>query len=305
VNPLLVLSIALTIIADTAYAVIVGTFLAGRWLDAADSVPAARPLAPRGRRKLLLVCVAAYIVVHLLRPWFLAVSMSGSNDFSSDLALVPTILSSTHQGKLWFITSAAIALLLIGTLAIASNAKRAAGWVIFIALIVIAFTKAASGHAADDGDFTLNEFSMFLHIVATAVWSGSVLVGGFLVLPRLVRDTTHDTFWNFGSRLSGSVTWALGGLLVSGIYTADRELNNTLHALWSSAWGKVLITKVSFVLIAITLGAMSRFLCLGRSPEPARAALMVRLMTTEAAVMVCILFLSGLLGSTAPAMSIA
>ena len=304
-NPLLALSIALTIIADTAYAVIVGTLLAGRWLDAADSLPAAPALTPRQRRKLLLVCVTVYIVVHLLRPWVLAASMSGSNDFSSDLALVPTILSSTHQGKLWFITSAAMALLLIGTLAIASNAKRAAGWVIFIALIVIAFTKAASGHAADDGDFTLNEFSMFLHIVATAVWSGSVLVGGFLVLPRLVRDTTHDTFWNFGTRLSGAVTWALGGLLVSGIYTADRELNNTLQALWSSAWGKVLITKVSFVLIAITLGAMSRFLCLGRAPETKRASLMTRLMAVEAAVMVCILFLSGLLGSTAPAMSIA
>ena len=302
-NPVLALSIALTIVADTAYAVIVGTLLAGRWLDVPDPAPAARPLAPRELRKLLLTCVAAYIVVHLVRPWFLAASMSGSNDFRSDLAIVPTILSSTHQGKFWLINSAAIVLLLAGIWAITSNAKRAAGWVVFIALILIACTKAASGHAADDGDFTLNEFSMFLHVVATAVWSGSVLVGGFFVLPRLVRDVTHDLFWSFGGRLSSAVTWALAGLLISGIFTADRELNNTLSALWTSAWGKILIAKVSFVLIAIALGAMSRFLCLARAPESERATLMVRLMTIEAVAMVCILCLSGLLGSTAPAMS--
>jgi putative copper resistance protein D len=302
VNPVLALSIVLTIVADTAYAVIVGALLAGRWLDAADPAPASQ-LAPPTRRKLVLACMSAYLVVHLVRPWFLAASMSGSNEFNSDLALVPTILSSTHQGKLWFINSGAIVLLFIGALAITSKSKRLAGWSLFVALIVIAFTKAASGHAADDGDFTLNEFSMFLHVVATAVWSGSVLVGGFLVLPRLVRETTHDTFWSFGGRLSGAVTWALAGLLISGIYTSDRELNNTLSALWTSGWGKILITKVSLVLLAITLGAMSRFLCLGRAPESERAALMSRLMTIEAVVMVCILCLSGLLGNTAPAMS--
>jgi copper resistance protein D len=293
----------LTIVADMAYAVIVGTLLAGRWLASSDPASASPALAPRAQRTLLLLCVAAYLLVHLVRPWFLAASMSGSNDFRSGLALVPTILSSTHQGKLWLYNSAALVVLLAGALAFTSNERRIAGWAIVAAMIVIAFTKAASGHAADDGDFTLNEFSMFLHIVATAVWSGSVLVGGFIALPRLVRDTSHDLFWSFGSRLSSTVTWALVALLVSGVYTSDRELNNTLSALWTSGWGKVLITKVSFVLIAIALGAASRFLCLGRRPESERASLMTRLMTIEAVVMVCILCLSGLLGGTAPAMS--
>jgi putative copper export protein len=283
--------------------VIVGTLLAGRWLEAIGPAPAALGFAPREQRTLLLANVAAYMTVHMARPWFLAASMSGSNNFSSDLALVPTILSSTHQGKLWLFNSVAIVLLLIGALAFNSSARRIAGWALVVALIVIACTKAASGHAADDGDFTLNEFSMLLHIAATAVWSGSVLVGGFLVLPRLVRSTTHDRFWSFGGRLSSTVTWALVALLISGIYTSDRELNNTFSALWTSGWGKILLTKVSFVLVAIVLGALSRFLCLGRAPESERATLMTRLMTIEAVVMVCILCLSGFLGNTAPAMS--
>ncbi len=300
----------LTILTDTTFAVIVGTLLAGRWLDApgfASEHPAfaAHSFPLRARRRLMLLCIAVFILVHLVHPWFLAASMSGSNNFASDLALVPTILSSTHQGTLWYINSVAIVLLLAGTLAITSGSKRAATWAVLISLAIIAFTKAASGHAADDGDFTLAEFSQFLHILSTAVWSGCVLVSGLIVLPRLHRSTTAATLWSFGGQLSTTVTWALAALLVSGIYTSDRELNNTLSGLWTSAWGKILIVKVTFVLAAILLGAMGRFLCLGRPAEGERAALMVRLLFTEAAVMICILCLSGLLGNTAPAMSTA
>jgi putative copper resistance protein D len=298
----------LTILSDTAFAVIVGTFLAGRWLDAPGFAPdhpafAAHSFPVRARRRLMLLCTAVFTLVHVIHPWFLAASMSGSNNFASDLSLVPTILSSTHQGTLWYINSVAIAVLLVGTLSITSTSKRAATWAAVVSLLALAFTKAASGHAADDGDFTLAEFSQFLHILSTSVWSGCVLVSGLVVLPRLHRNTTAATLWSFGGRLSTTVTWALAALLVSGIYTSDRELNNTLSELWTSSWGKILIVKIAFVLIAILLGAMGRFLCLGRPAEGERAALMVRLLFTEAAVMICILCLSGLLGNTAPAMS--
>ena len=222
--------------------------------------------------RLLLVCTFAFIAAHIVRPWFLAASMSGSNNFSAGVALIPTILSSTHQGTLWYINSGALVVLLAGVLMTASRSKRAGTWAIFAALATIAFTKAASGHAADDGDFTLMEWSQFLHILATAVWAGCVLVAGFLVLPRLAHHADATPMLSFGNRLSSTVTWALAALLISGVYTSDRELHNTLSGLWTSAWGKVLIAKVSFVLIAIALGALSRFLCLQRPPMPKATA---------------------------------
>jgi putative copper export protein len=231
--------------------------------------------------------------------------MSGSNNFAADLALIPTILSSTHQGTLWYINSGALVVLLLGVLDTASRPKRVGTWAFFVALAIIAFTKAASGHAADDGDFTLMEWSQFLHIISTAVWAGCVLVAGFMVLPRLARHADAKPLLSFGNRLSNTVTWALAALLISGIYTSDRELHNTLSGLWTSTWGKILIAKVSFVLVAITLGASSRFLCLQRptAHESSRATLMARLMLIEAVVMMCVLCLSGMLGNTAPTMS--
>ncbi len=308
-NPVLALSILLTIVSDTAYALIVGTLLVGRWLDVPEFAPqhsasAAEAFPAQARLRLLLVCTLAFVAAHIVRPWFLAASMSGSNNFSAGVALVPTILSSTHQGTLWYINSNALVVLLVGVLMTTSRSKRTGTWAIVVALAVIAFTKAASGHAADDGDFTLMEWSQFLHIIATAVWAGCVLVAGFLVLPRLAGHADATPLLSFGNRLSSTVTWALAALLISGIYTSDRELHNTLNGLWTSAWGKVLIAKVSFVLIAIALGASSRFLCLRHPASTSdRIALMARLMLSEAVVMVCILCLSGLLGNTAPAMS--
>src|SRR5207247_3833820 len=96
---------------------------------------------------------------------------------------------------------------------------------------------------------------------------------------------------------------ALIALLVSGIFTADKELNNSLPALWTSAWGKILLIKVAFVLVALFLGSASRFLCLQRSATGKRAALLVRLLFVEAVVMLFVLCLSGLLANTAPAMA--
>jgi putative copper resistance protein D len=302
------LSVLLAVLADADYVLIIGTLLAGLWLSALGTSPehsaAVAPVFPQPlRRRLLLACIAVLVLVHLVHPWFLAASMSGSNRFAENLALVPTILSSTHQGKLWHINSFALTTLFAATLFAAASRKTVVTGITIASLVLIAFAKAASGHAADQGDFTLTELSQLLHILSTAVWAGAVLISGFLVLPRLTQPTGTAALWIYGGRLSKTVTWALIALLISGIYAADRELNNSLADLWTSAWGRILLTKIAFVLIALVLGAVSRFLCLQRAATGKRAALLVRLLFTEAVVMLLVLCLSGLLANTAPAMA--
>nr|WP_255550760.1 CopD family protein [Granulicella sp. dw_53] len=226
--------------------------------------------------------------------------MSGSTGFAENLALAPTILSSTHQGTLWYLNSLGLAILLVTVLL---GRKPVAIWSAIGALCLIAFAKAASGHAADQGDFTLTELTQLLHILATAVWAGSVLISGLIILPRLARHAGIATLWTYGNRLSQTVTWALIVLVLSGIYTSDRELNNSLPALWTSTWGKILLIKVAFVLAALSLGATSRLFCLQRPATGRRTTLLLRLILAEAIVMVFILCLSGLLANTAPPMA--
>ena len=289
-----VLNIVFVFLSDASYALIVGVLLAGTWLKAVVAQP--RSLA----RTLLQSLVGLLAVAHLVRPWFVAASMTGSSQFLTALNAVPDVLTATRQGKLWL---AGLVLILLLVAGVWSRMRTAAPWLLTVLVILLAAVKAASGHPADEGDFTLTEFSQLLHILGTAIWAGAVIVSGIIVLPWLIRTTDSPVVWNYGSRLSTVVTWALAALLVSGVWTADRELNNSFSALWTSTWGKTLLAKVAFVLIAAGLGAMNRYKGLKHPPTSDSTALLARVLRAEASVMLIVLGLSALLANTPPAMA--
>lgn len=293
-GPVLALNVLFVVLSDAAFALLVGCVLAVHWLD---DVAAESPL-----RRLCVVCTAVMILSHLVRPWFAGASMSGSSSFSGNMALIPEILSSTHQGKLWYINTAALLALLAAILLAVRVAKRVAVWPLVVSLLLIAGVKASSGHAGNGGDFTLDEFSMFAHVLGTAVWAGTIIASGLLVVPHLAKFPDPAPLWSYGKLLSRTVSWALLAIFVSAVYTADRELNGALSGLWRSDWGKILMTKIAFVSLALVLGACTRFRCVQRSATSRRAALMVRLMRVEALVMIVVLALSGTLANTPPAM---
>jgi putative copper resistance protein D len=309
---LLVLSILLSIATDAAYAVIVGTLLAGRWLAALESSPAQlagvastmrRGLSPRLEPKVLLLSMLVLVFAHLVRPWFLAASMSGSTSFHDNLVMVPAILSSTHEGTLWYVASAALTGLFFAITFNRSHPRLSlANSGALACLLLVAAVKSASGHAADEGDFTLLEVLQSVHILATALWSGSVLVSGLLVLPGLAADRGHAAVWSYTRSPSKYAAYAVLAVVVTGIYTSDRELDNTFAGLTTSTWGKVLIVKVVCVMLALTLGSIVRFRYLRTDATPARSNQLVRLIASEAIVMIVILCLSGVLGNHAPPM---
>jgi len=299
-DQLYLLSAALSTLADTAYAALIGLLLARWWLSKA-TIPEPRILRRRGP----ILALTVYTAAHLCRPWFLAAGMSGSSAFHDNLILIPDILTGTHQGRLWFLDT--VGLLLVPCVLVlprrrwflAASASTAG-------ILLIAFAKAASSHAGGDGDYTLTVLAQTLHILATAVWAGSILISGLVILPRLARVTSPEAIWRYGSYLSSAATISIGIVLLSGLFTGYRELTPTLSGLWTeiqtSAWGKILLTKIVVVLIALALGASSRFLCLGRACSHPRRRLFSRLLFAEAIAMIAILALSGLLGTTSPPM---
>jgi copper resistance protein D len=233
-----------------------------------------------------------------VRPWFVASSMSGATQFREALALVPTILTATRQGGLWYANSLALALLAAAQFFGSGRAASAATRIEIAALCVLASTKAASSHASEEGDFTLAEISQFLHLLATSIWAGAIVVSGLLVVPRLAALAGASALWSYGSRLSKTVTWALGVLVLSGLYTSWRDMHGTISPLWTTPWGRILAAKGVLVALAVFLGSLTRFRCLGRPATSKRAAAMRNLMRSEAAVMAVILCLSGVLANT-------
>ena len=301
---ILLLNILLSAISDCAYTMAVGLTLAAYFTTPSDktSAPSPTPL-----RRWLLSTVIIMLIAQSLRPWFLAASMSGSSRFAENFALIPSILSSTHQGELWKLNIIAI----VALLAAVGWRRRRKHYSIYtaalICLCIIAFVKAASSHAADNGDFTRLETLQWLHILATAVWAGTIIVTGLISLPTLTRsDPDNHAIWQHLQRISTTATYAVIVVLVSGIYTADRELAAPLSGVWSSlsssTWGKILIAKVIVVLFALALGAMNRFICLTKDMSSQRITLSSRLLSIEAGAMLVVLSLSGWLGNTSPTM---
>jgi len=276
------LRVLTTILADGSFALAVGVLLAGAW-------------GANGLRRFSTVALAFLAGCYLVRPWFLAESMSGSTGLRETLGLVPDVLSSTRQGALWYAGGVVIVILLVAHVAWPSRPA-----IQLVALSALAATKAASTHASEAGDWSVAELAEFLHLAATAVWAGAILVSAWFVVPLLTRCEGPDALWKYGRRLSRTVTYALLALAASGLYVSWSDMHSEIGRLWTTGWGKILLVKLFLVGIAALLGSMVRFRCLRRPANSDRARLMEQLLCAEATALALVLCLSGALANANP-----
>ena len=290
-DPAAALNVLFTILSDGSFALIVGVLLAERWLSPDPALAAVRP------RRLTAGPLAVLVLSHFVRPWFLAASMGGSTQFREAMDLIPTVLSSTRQGRLWYAGCIAM------TCLVAAYFLRELRytWISTGALCVLAAIKAASSHASEIGDFSLPEIAQFLHIAAMSMWSGGILISGFFIVPFLKRLENSGGLWSYGGRLSQSVTYALIVLVGSGLYISWSDMHGVVGRIVTTTWGKTLLIKVTLAGLAAVLGSLVRFRCVKRPATAERAAMMVKLMRAEAVAMVVILCVSGLLANSNPA----
>jgi copper resistance protein D len=300
---ILLLSVLLSAISDCAFALAIGMMLAGYyWLDGPEMILADRAFSAATARKWLTGLGIAMVATQLMRPWFLAASMSGGSRFAGNLALIPTVLSLTHQGMLWKVDMIAMLTFLAVTAWILRPRNRTTYFAAMLCLCIIAFVKAASGHAGDDGDFTGVEMLQWLHILATAAWGGGVIASGLIVLPALLCTTDNAMLQQYLRRLSKVATYAVIAIAITGIYNGDRELGAPIASLPNSTWGKILIVKVIVVVFALSLGAMNRFVCLNKGASEEAVTRSHRLLWIEAVAILVVLGLSGWLGNLDPGM---
>ena len=289
-DPAAALNVLFTILSDGSFALIVGVLLSERWLSPDPALAAVRP------RRLTAGPLAVLVLSHFVRPWFLAASMGGSTQFREAMDLIPTVLSSTRQGRLWYAGCIAM------TCLVAAYFLRELRytWISTGALCVLAAIKAASSHASEMGDFSLPEIAQFLHIAAMSIWAGSIIVSGFFIVPSWGGSEVPKRC-GCGGRLSQSVTYALIVLVGSGLYISWSDMHGVVGRIVTTTWGKTLLIKVTLAGLAAVLGSLVRFRCVKRPATAERAAMMVKLMRAEAVAMVVILCVSGLLANSNPA----
>jgi putative copper export protein len=266
----------------------------------------------RGLRWTLLGCSIVMVAALPCQAWLTAATMLGSASPADVWPQMKDVLTGTHAGRVLVPDFAlAIALLCVAAWGraawgLADGGRRLWLWSELGLAVLLGAMRSASGHAASDGDLSLRELVQFVHLMATAVWAGGVMLAGWLVLPRLRRAgaAALEQVTGFGRRLSLAATWGVVLVALSGLYNAWLGLEGHLPPLVHTQWGWLLTAKSALVLLALAMGARNRWLLARRAVlEPQDAAGFARWMRVEAAVMLAVLAVTGFLASSAPAMA--
>jgi copper resistance protein D len=259
--------------------------------------------AALGRARLGSLCVLVLACCLYLR--LEAAVMSGST-FTEAGPVVGAVLTQSHFGVAWAVGCVGAILANLG----GTRENRAAWWLSAAGMLMYAAGKAAASHAADAGDFTLREVIHVVHLSATALWAGSVIVAAPLLC--FSRDTVKWTPREreaFCTRLSHLATIALAVVITTGIYNATEDTAHLSAPLLSVLYGRMLTFKLVFVTLAVLLGGCNRMVYLPRLQHSVAGndaayreaqSHFDRLLAVEAVVMVAVLAVAGVLGHTSP-----
>lgn len=297
-DPLVVAQITLAAMQDILFAVAAGAFACGV-LGARSGLPGQDKT--RVWRTVASVALALAALAYL---WLQAAIMSGSPLGEAGSAIAP-VLSQSHFGKAWSIGLAgALLAALSGFQKERGAALFAAGGVLWVA------GKAAASHAADSGDFSWREAIHVVHLSATSLWAGIVIVAAIL-LRRLEREPGRPPGQRaaFCAALSHLATAALVLVLVTGFYNAVQDTAHSSAPLLRTDWGRSLGVKLACVVLVTLLGGWNRMailpdlLVLAERNDPDYAAAQRRfdgVLYVEALVMLAVLALAAVLGHTSP-----
>jgi putative copper resistance protein D len=282
---------------DIAFAGAIGLVIADLWSELDPKEKLCRKL--RNARRF---CSIAMLIALPIQAWLLSATMTGSSSSREIRSQLVLVLTGTHAGRV-LLCSFAFALIFFFLLLLCPGKRAGTQWLI-VALFGLAATRAATGHAAADGDFALPEWVQLVHLVSIAIWAGSVMAAGFIVLPSMLRDQLTDPIGKFTRKLSRNVTIALVLIVLSGIYNSYRGLGGSLTPLVQTQWGCLLDIKIALVLAAVAMGGSSRrMLQRNRILSLRQVSSLTVVLRIEAIVMLLILIVSACLANSPPANS--
>jgi copper transport protein len=169
-------------------------------------------------------------------------------------------LSGLMQGEAWTAglkTTYGTTALVAGLALAAGLASFAlSGWagrmLSLAALVAVGVALAASGHASAAHPQWLTRPAVFLHVVAIAFWIGALLPLGLLLREGGPSATAAL------ARFSRAIPFAVAPLVVAGIVLAVIQVGEPA-ALWTTAYGRVLLAKLALLVALFGLAAINRW----------------------------------------------
>jgi len=243
----------------------------------------------------------------LLWFWLEVAIMSGSpltNTFSA--SAWGTVLLETRFGRAWQLRLilSATALVLVASALAQAKPRRALIALLWLASVVLLVSLAWISHAAAAGTASLGLLGDILHLCAAGLWVGGLLPLAIFLTCVRPSSSSGETVARVVRRFSTLSLCCVSVIVVSGI-SNSWLLVGSIHALFTTPYGQLLLFKL--VLFAILLGFGARNQLLVKTKLPKAAAnldLLTQLrrnVLCEAFLGIAVVVMVACLGVTPPA----
>jgi len=293
-------------------------------LGSENAPTAAKSLLPRAEllvdRMMLLAALVAILasIAQLLVQAAVVHDVSVVDSFGDP---VKTILSDTDWGRTWIwrIVLLGAAALVTAITLLAAQFKRQtpefrSGLLSFLSVAAMGlgagmlFTISWTSHsAAVDGIETASIVADYLHLLASSLWVGGVLMFApalFLFKKRLSDGDRASVVAAFTPRFSAVAVISIGVLVITGTYGAWAQV--TIIEAFATPYGWSLIGKLALVVVILVIGAFNLLWIRGRlATSQGAVSWLGRLVAIEAVIAVLIIVAVGVITSLEPARQVA
>ena len=295
-----------TALLNLAVAVLAGATVSRLWLGSDTSGWAA--LRRRPVRNVAIAGALAALAADAVWLWLESAAMA-EVPVTDAAGAAWSMLTSTHLGLACGIGFVGLLVAAAGAMA---HAGSGAGPVVLslAGLAVFWYTRSMVSHAASDGDFSVRLLADWVHLGLVSLWVGEVIVSGRVMLREDAPMTAADRRSRaaYIGVLSSSATFALTGIVVTGVYAAWRGLGG-LGNLLGNPYGNTLAAKLLLVGVAAMLGGFNRFFVMppwlaresaGDAAPGTFPLRFKRILWIEASILLAVVVLAAWLASTSP-----
>jgi copper transport protein len=204
-------------------------------------------VAPLGRRTERTLAVLATALVPVAAAGIVCQGAVAGGFGLADAArwsVVDAVLG-TRFGVVWTLQAGLAALLALGLFARLRVEAAVLG-------VTLAAATTAASHASTDGALAIAADGA--HVVAAAAWIGGLAAAGLALVTA--RGRRWATAARVVPRFSLLATAAVGMLIAGGTLSAYLEVRSW-HALWTTAYGRLVLVKIGLLLPLVALGAFN------------------------------------------------
>ncbi|HYW00823.1 MAG TPA: copper resistance protein CopC [Candidatus Acidoferrum sp.] len=217
--------------------------------------------------RLLISSTIIAVIATILLLIVESIAAAPTNSLTDIIATAYTILSSSRLGQYWIFRMIAVTAAISGSTIVLKIKKPSKNhWKLILVIgLVLSLSTSLTSHnaAATEYDPTINLLADWIHLLAVGVWVGGLayLAVAVASLSNL-KESKGKLVSELLRRFSSIAIIGVGAVGLTGIYNLVLEVGS-IAALFGTAYGKILIVKLSIFAPMLAFGAINQFVLYG------------------------------------------